>query len=71
MMRDEYFTLLKELILQITVISFVTPLVCQMLLQLNLILCNPIHNTVFIHIAINITSVFVKILSALQICTLI
>lgn len=71
MMRDEYFTLLKELILQITVISFATPLVCQMLLQLNLILCNPIHNTVFIQIAINIISVFVKILSAIQICTLI
>lgn len=71
MMRDEYFTLLKELILQITVISFATPLVCQMLLQLNLILCNPIHNAVFIQIAINIISVFVKILSAIQICTLI
>lgn len=35
-MSDEYFTLLKEVILQITDISFVTPLVCQMLLQLNL-----------------------------------
>lgn len=71
MMSDEYFTLLKEVILQITDISFVTPLVSQMLLQLNLALCNPIHNAVVIQIAINITSVSGKISSAIQICTLI
>lgn len=71
MTSNEYFTPLKELVLQITDISFVTPLVCQMLLQLNLTLCNPIHNTVVLQIAINIISVFGKISSAIQICTLI
>jgi len=48
MMSDQYFTLSKELILQITDISFEKPLVGQMLLQLNLVLCNPSHNTVII-----------------------
>lgn len=59
MMSDEYFTLLKEQILQITDISFVTPLICQIMLQLNLILCNPIHTAV-IQRAINIISLFRK-----------
>lgn len=71
MVRDDYFTLLKELILQITDTSSATPLVCQVLLQLDLILCNPIHSTVNIQIYINITSVFGTISFAVQICTLI
>lgn len=65
-MSDEYFALLKEQFLQITDTSFVTPLICQIMLQLNLILCNPIH-TANIQRAINIISLFRKISSAIQI----
>lgn len=66
MMSDEYFTLLKEQILEITETSFMTPLMCQIMLQLNLILCNPIP-TAIIQRAINIISLFRKIVSASQI----
>lgn len=65
-MSNEYFTLLKEQILQITDTSFVTPLICQIMLQLNLILCNPSH-TADIQRAINIISLFRKISSAIQV----